>query len=117
MKPNFVYAATITRVIDGDTVVADIDLGFHATMRGVHVRLARINAPELWTGEPGEAARAALQKFIGASPSGPVSAVIESHSLDKYGRVLGEVWVGDVRASDWMVANKQAAPYYGRNSP
>ena len=43
---RYTYAATITRVIDGDTVVADIDLGFHTWRRDVYLRLARINAPE-----------------------------------------------------------------------
>jgi endonuclease YncB( thermonuclease family) len=43
---RYTYQATIKRVIDGDTVVADIDLGFHTWRRDVYLRLARINAPE-----------------------------------------------------------------------
>ena len=43
---RYTYQATITRVIDGDTVVADIDLGFHTWRRDVYLRLARVNAPE-----------------------------------------------------------------------
>ena len=39
------YRARITRVIDGDTVEAEIDLGFHVTLT-VTLRLAGINAPE-----------------------------------------------------------------------
>ncbi len=39
------YRARITRVIDGDTVEAEIDLGFHVSLT-VTLRLAGINAPE-----------------------------------------------------------------------
>ena len=40
------YAAELVRVIDGDTVVLDIDLGCHVTIRET-IRLADINAPEI----------------------------------------------------------------------
>ena len=39
------YRARITRVIDGDTVEAEIDLGFHVTFTAT-LRLTGINAPE-----------------------------------------------------------------------
>lgn len=42
------YAAQLNRVIDGDTCVLDIDLGFHVTIRE-HVRLLRIDCPEIGT--------------------------------------------------------------------
>ena len=38
------YRARITRVIDGDTVEAEIDLGFHVTFTAT-LRLTGINAP------------------------------------------------------------------------
>jgi micrococcal nuclease len=40
------YSARITRVIDGDTVVADVDLGFSVQIRETF-RLYGINAPEI----------------------------------------------------------------------
>lgn len=44
------YKAVCTRVIDGDTIELDIDLGFHVhtTVRG---RLLGVNAPELFSGD------------------------------------------------------------------
>lgn len=43
------YKADLIRVIDGDTIVCDIDLGFGIWVRDEHVRLARINTPETRT--------------------------------------------------------------------
>lgn len=42
----YTYRAEIVRVIDGDTVVADIDLGFDVWLRDEHLRLDGIDAPE-----------------------------------------------------------------------
>ena len=39
------YNAKVTRVVDGDTVDAEIDLGFDITIKK-RIRLAEINAPE-----------------------------------------------------------------------
>jgi micrococcal nuclease len=41
------YRAVIAEVYDGDTVTADVDLGFSVWLRGERLRLARINAPEV----------------------------------------------------------------------
>lgn len=43
--PVYVYRAVALRVIDGDTFVARVDLGFEVDRR-IHVRLRGINAPE-----------------------------------------------------------------------
>ncbi len=40
------YEATVTRVIDGDTVVLDVDLGFGLHMTGQSFRLLGLNARE-----------------------------------------------------------------------
>ena len=59
------YKGTIRRVIDGDTLVIDVDLGFHVHTV-VHVRLAGINAPETRGEERalGKAATRALEDFL-----------------------------------------------------
>lgn len=46
----YTYNALITRVIDGDTVEALVDLGFHIT-HTIRVRLLNVHAPELFTGD------------------------------------------------------------------
>ena len=42
----FHYRSTVTRVVDGDTVDVDVDLGFHMWLRGERVRLMGIDTPE-----------------------------------------------------------------------
>lgn len=44
--PRFRYRAEVLRVIDGDTVEADVDLGLHVHVT-LHLRLAGYNAPEM----------------------------------------------------------------------
>jgi len=46
------YAVTIVRVVDGDTVDVDIDLGFEVTLKNQRVRLIGIDAPETRTRDP-----------------------------------------------------------------
>ena len=87
--------AVITRVVDGDTVEARLDLGWRVTMTA-KIRLAGINCPEIDTPE-GVAARAftvnTLNRLMPVGDTGPLAAPVKviSHSLDKYGRVLGDV--------------------------
>jgi endonuclease YncB( thermonuclease family) len=87
--------ARIIRVVDGDTLDVELDLGWHITYRA-KIRLARINAPELNTAD----GRAALTYVVNALTylSDALTHSVEwrpitvvSHSLDKYGRVLGDV--------------------------
>jgi len=40
------YSCTIARVVDGDTVDVDIDLGFGLWVRGERVRIHGIDTPE-----------------------------------------------------------------------
>ena len=45
MNPPYQYRAKVVRVVDGDTVILSVDLGFRV-QHEISVRLARINAPE-----------------------------------------------------------------------
>ena len=62
----YTYKASVTRVVDGDTVIVDIDLGFGVWLREQSVRLAKINAPEMkvTTRLAGIAAKDFLSKLI-----------------------------------------------------
>lgn len=93
--------ARIVRVLDADTLEADLDLGWRITYRA-KIRLAGINAPEKNTTE-GRAARAWVDVYLAdvtaAGAWHPITVV--SHSLDKYGRVLADVTVQDPRRGPW----------------
>jgi micrococcal nuclease len=86
----------ITKVIDGDTVDLDIDLGFGITISH-RVRLKGINTPETKTLDleeknKGIQARLWLEKELSRSGEW----IIETTKEDKYGRMLGTLYlVGD----------------------
>lgn len=113
--PMFRYRATIVDVYDGDTVKADIDLGFGIVKRRETFRLAAINAPEV-RGESREAglvARDALRRKI-------LHAEVElstmktrrgSDKRGKYGRYIATVHLGAENVNLWMVSNGFATAY------
>lgn len=85
--------ATVLRVVDGDTISVELDLGWHLSLT-TKVRVAGVNAPEIGTSE-GVLARDWVVSQLLRLPNGDIAEyrpiTVVSHSLDKYGRVLGEV--------------------------
>jgi endonuclease YncB( thermonuclease family) len=81
----YTYAATVERVVDGDTVWAFIDVGFGTVVRK-KLRLHGVNAPELSTTK-GEEARDYISGFL---PPGAV-VVIRSYASDAFGRYLADI--------------------------
>ena len=85
------YKCYLCRVIDGDTVDLDIDLGFSVLLKKQRVRLAGIDTPESRTRnliekKLGLQAKALLQKMC------EEPFVLESLGKGKYGRLLGVLW-------------------------
>jgi micrococcal nuclease len=79
------YAAKILKVVDGDTVDVELDLGLSVYHR-VKIRLYGINAPEMNT-DAGKIAKKALQDLL---PDGLVTKVTTiKDRKEKYGRYLG----------------------------
>ncbi len=96
MEP-FVYGVTVLRVIDGDTLDLDIDLGFSIKLAGQRVRLLRVNTPERkgTTRKAGDAAWRFATKWLDSH----LSVVIRSRKIepgkgekDSFGRYLVEVY-------------------------
>ena len=104
------YRCEVLRVIDGDTIELNIDLGFSCWYRGV-ARLKGINAPELsGASRPqGEISKAALIALLAV---GPVIAITElKKEKDKYGRCLVRLFCAGVDVNEAMVAGGFAVPY------
>jgi micrococcal nuclease len=76
--PSYRYRITVVRVVDGDTLECDVDLGFYARIR-THLRLFGINCPELPT-PAGKAAR----DFVSGCALG-LSLTADTLKADKYG--------------------------------
>lgn len=109
------YRAMITRVVDGDTVHAQVDLGMDVYMNTT-LRLAHINAPENSTPE-GQAATATLRKMLGWSivdvPPPVTIQTIKDHK-EKYGRYLAVIILADgTNLNQYMVDSGNAVPYEG----
>lgn len=92
------YQARVLKVVDGDTLHLDVDLG--VTIRfAMTVRLYGINAPELSTPE-GQAAKKALVDLIEGKA---VKITTIKDRKEKYGRYLAEVFLGDTDVNHWLV--------------
>lgn len=106
------YRATITEVYDGDTVTADIDLGFNTWRRNEHLRLDGIDTPELRGPRKveGFAARDALAKRILGREL--VICTIKDRQ-EKFGRYLVKIYDGDVLVNDWLIEAGHGVAYSG----
>lgn len=82
----FTYYAFIERAVDGDTVIAEVDLGFGCSTRQ-YLRLRGIDAPELDT-PAGKRAK----KFVESELAGVPYVTISSTRSDKYDRYLADIF-------------------------
>ena len=84
----YTYKAELDRVIDGDTIDVNIDLGFDITVHK-RIRLAGIDTPESRTRDLEERKRGLASKARLVELLDTGDLVVESQEVDKYGRVLG----------------------------
>lgn len=112
------YAARILRVVDGDTVDAEVDLGFDIRFR-MKLRLLGINAPEMRTPE-GPLAKLHLEELLAApqpiastaSLYAPVTVRTVKDRQEKYGRYLATLLLVDgTEVNARMVVDGFAAVY------
>lgn len=112
------YVKKVTKIVDGDTIDVDIDLGFDISF-GSRVRLAGIDTPESRTADKMEKAlglesKAYLKHEIDAAKT----VVIKTEKMDsseKYGRILGWVYLdgSSVSLNEKMIADGYAWGYLG----
>ena len=113
------YRATIVKVVDGDTVDVDIDLGFGIVLSDERVRIAGIDTPESRTRDKiekkfGLAAKAKLKSLLGPKPV--LQTTISKKGEDmkgKFGRVLGDFLVDGKLVTEIMCKTGHAVPYFG----
>ena len=118
------YNCTIRRVVDGDTVDVDIDLGFDMWIHNERVRLFGIDTPESRTRdlEEKKAGLFAKDVVLHYLPEGS-KQVLRTHKdkVGKYGRVLGEFVIYDSLAdrqttiNQFMIDHKIGVEYSGKN--
>lgn len=113
---QYAYQAKIIRVVDGDTIDAEVtlidqDLGFHHRIVNRQVmkfRLGGINAPESGT-VAGSLASNQLRSLLPIG--GEVIIVTVKDKAEKYGRYLAWVYVGGKCVNDEMIESGHAVAY------
>lgn len=111
MKKDYIYDAVVVSVYDGDTLRANIDLGFDTWLMKEPIRFYGINAPEI----KGENRDQGLVSRDWVREKLPVGTKIQIKTLkdktEKYGRYLGIIYLNDVNINEEMVANNLAVRY------
>lgn len=114
------YRAKINRVVDGDTVDVDIELGFGIVLSDERVRIMGIDTPESRT-------RDLVEKKFGLASKGRLKELLGKTSIlkteinkdgedmkGKFGRVLGDFITEDGRlVTEIMAEEGHCVPYFG----
>ena len=113
------YNVKVVKVIDGDTVDVDIDLGFGVWLHKERVRLHGIDTPESRTSDAEEKvyglkAKEFLTKWVIA---GDVTLRTKTYDAKgKFGRILGELWYGGTHNINLkMIDEHHAVAYHGQS--
>jgi micrococcal nuclease len=112
------YVRKVEGVVDGDTIDVLIDLGFDILFSS-RVRLAGIDTPESRTKDLKEKALGLESKeYLKKALKDAKSVVIKTEKMDsseKYGRILGWIYVNDdtVSLNDMMINDGYAWGYLG----
>jgi micrococcal nuclease len=121
------YRVKIIKVVDGDTVDVDIDLGFGVWLKNERVRLFGIDTPESRTRDKEEkkyglAAKAFLKDHLKIG-----TPYLRTHKdgKGKFGRILGEFWVEEFNETHnvsaktnlnvLMIEEHHAVAYHGQS--
>jgi micrococcal nuclease len=114
------YRATILRVIDGDTVDVDIDLGFGIWQRSERVRIMGIDTPESRTSDEEE-------KVFGKAAKKRLIELLQEHTIlmtevnkagedmkGKFGRILGDFKTDNgTKVTEVLINEGHAVAYFG----
>ena len=116
------YKCKLRRVVDGDTVDIDIDLGFDIWLTNQRVRLYGVDTPESRTRDKEEkkyglAAKAYVEKFL--DDEWLTLKTAEFNAVGKFGRILGSLYrtssFADQSLNEYLIEKHHAVPYYGQS--
>ena len=121
---KYIYRGKLDRVVDGDTVDIDIDLGFGVWLHKERVRIYGIDTPESRTRDKVEKRFGLLAKeFVKGFVKGS-SVILRTQKYDakgKFGRILGKFLVYDkkedreMHLGDIMIREHLAVKYEGQS--
>jgi micrococcal nuclease len=117
------YDVVVIKVVDGDTVDVDIDLGFGVCLKDERVRIMGIDTPESRTSDRvedlfGEAAKTRLKELM--KHGGKLITTEDASGEDmkgKFGRILGDFKVeykGEMKKVTEILSEEgHCVPYFG----
>jgi micrococcal nuclease len=118
----YTYQITPIKIIDGDTIDAEIDLGFDVKIKK-RIRFMGINTPESRTRDLEEKARGlAAKDRVKQLLEGCKNITLKSHGVGKFGRCLGEIHIDMVDGQDkltlvslneLLISEGHAVEYFG----
>ena len=122
-KEVYNYKCTLVKVVDGDTIDIDLDLGFDVWLRNQRVRLYGIDTPESRTRNKAEKVLGlAAKEFLAEQCRNTFT--IASMGRGKFGRILGELYLPEVpdvegfqdRSLNTILLDEMlAVQYYGQS--
>ena len=116
------YKIELLRVVDGDTIDAEIDLGFDVKIKK-RIRFMGINTPECRTKDLEEKAKGlAAKDRVKQILEGCNNITLHSHGVGKFGRCLGEIMLDMVDGqekltlvslNELLISENHAVEYHG----
>jgi len=120
MEVNYTYRMLITKVVDGDSIFADADLGFKSSMHGLSLRINQVDTPEC---------RRSMKNGIGNThvKAGKLVkdwlsekildkwVIVKTYkdNTEKFGRWLCDIWLGDEYINQTLIDKGFAKLYNG----
>ena len=106
------YRAKLIKIVDGDTIDAQIDLGFGIFVKK-RIRLYGINAPETRTRDleekkQGKKAKKRLKEILNESNG---EFLLNSKGFGKFGRCLGEIFIDKLNINSLLINEGLVKPY------
>jgi micrococcal nuclease len=116
------YHARVVSVVDGDTIVVDIDLGFNVVLSNQSVRLLGVDTPESRTSDKiekvfGLASKDYTKSFVENCKKEVIVRTHKSDDFEKFGRLLGEIINPDSKEvlNTLLIDDGYAVKYLGEN--
>jgi micrococcal nuclease len=120
MKVNE-YDVEVIKVVDGDTVDVNIDLGFGIVLTDERVRIMGIDTPESRTSDK-------VEKIFGLASKARLKELLDHDAIlityddkkgedmkGKFGRILGDFRSGGRTVSEILIEEGHAVPYEGQS--
>ena len=118
----YTYNAKVIRIVDGDSIRMDVDLGFGVHLlgnsgRGMDIRLFGIDCPEARGRAKAQKAHGILAKtFVQEHLKVGETYEITTRERGKFGRYLATICLSKRRTiNDLLVKSLLAVPYHGQN--